>query len=245
MRDSPRHARWLSISEADALEAAIHASSPAGDAASTTDLRRALLHRDVLLLSAHYFGWSLGIYGFVLWLPSIVKQGAGLAMGQTGLLTAVPYVLAIVLMLTASHFSDRFLQREIFVWPFLLLSGLAMLGSFLFAPHSFTMAFLCMIVAGGCMYAPYGPFFSIIPERVPRAVAGEVFAMVNSVGALGGFVGSYLVGLLRAVTHSQRAGYLLMSLSLVISALLLTLLPRTSAPTAEPGAMQAPEPDLA
>ena len=42
------------------------------------------------------------------------------------------------------------------------------------------------------MYAPYGPFFAIIPDRVPREVSGEVFAMVNSAGALGGFVGTIL-----------------------------------------------------
>ena len=79
------------------------------------------------------------------------------------------------------------------------------------------------------MYAPYGPFFAIIPERVPREVAGEVFAMVNSSGALGAFAGSYLVGLLHAITGTQSAGYLLMSLSLLASALLVIRLPKVPA----------------
>ena len=132
------------------------------------------------------------------------------------------------------------------MWPFLLLGGLAMLGSFFFASQSFPLAFGCMVLAGGCMYAPYGPFFSIIPERVPRAVVGEVFAMVNSAGALGGFAGSYLVGLLQAITHHQRAGFLLMSVSLIASALLLLLLPRTAGrPTSTGASLQAPELDLA
>ena len=76
------------------------------------------------------------------------------------------------------------------------------------------------------MYAPYGPFFAIIPDRVPQEVAGEVFAMVNSAGALGAFVGTYLVGLLHALTGTQSAGYLLMALSLLASALLLIRLPK-------------------
>jgi nitrate/nitrite transporter NarK len=70
------------------------------------------------------------------------------------------------------------------------------------------------------MYAPYGPFFAIVPERVPRSVTAEVIALINSCGALGGFFGSYLVGLLRAVTGNERGGYLLMSLSLACSSLL-------------------------
>ena len=71
------------------------------------------------------------------------------------------------------------------------------------------------------MYAPYGPFFAIVPERMPRNVTAEVFALINSCGALGGFFGSYLVGFLQAATGNSRAGYLLMSLSLVCSAMLL------------------------
>ncbi len=45
------------------------------------------------------------------------------------------------------------------------------------------------------MYAPYGPFFAINPERLPRSVTAEVLAMINSCGALGGFFGSYFVGI--------------------------------------------------
>ena len=67
------------------------------------------------------------------------------------------------------------------------------------------------------MYAPYGPFWAIIPEMLPRNVAGEVLALVNSFGALGAFAGSWMVGLLQAVTHNSRAGFLLMSVSLIVS----------------------------
>lgn len=71
------------------------------------------------------------------------------------------------------------------------------------------------------MYAPYGPFFAVVPERVPSNVTAEVLALINSFGALGAFVGSYLVGFLHALTGDERAGYMLMSLSLMCSALLI------------------------
>jgi MFS-type transporter involved in bile tolerance (Atg22 family) len=61
---------------------------------------------------------------------------------------------------------------------------------------------------------------------MPRNVTAEVLALINSCGALGGFFGSYLVGLLQAITGNSRAGYLLMSLSLLCSAMLLLLLPQ-------------------
>jgi nitrate/nitrite transporter NarK len=184
---------------------------------------------DVLMLSGLYFFWSLGVYGFVLWLPTIVRRGSALSMGRTGLLAAVPYGAAIVAMLAVSQLSDRIGKRERLVWPFLLLAGAALLGSFLLADYSFRAAFACLVVGGGCMYAPYGPFFAIVPERLPRTVTAEVLAMINSAGALGGFVGSYFVGWLGAVTGSSRAGFLLMSFALAVAGLMMILLPKGAA----------------
>jgi nitrate/nitrite transporter NarK len=188
-------------------------------------LRKALLRGDVILLAVQYFFWSLGIYGFVLWLPTIVRKGAAASMGTTGLLSAIPYLAAILAMLLVSHFSDRTGKRRALVWPFLLAAGIGLTGSFFLSPKSFVLTFVGLVICGAGVYAPYGPFFAIIPERVPRNVSAEVLAMVNSAGALGGFFGSYLVGILQAITGSPRAGYLLMSFSLIVSALILLLLP--------------------
>ena len=235
VRDEPAQASWVPAAETQRLRAE-HAAEPTSlhfyGGHEPTSLAQVLLSRSVILLAIQYFCWSLGVYGFVLWLPTVVRRGATLAahghlvsMSSTGLLSAIPYLAAIVLMILVARRSDRTLQREQLVWPFLLLAGLAMLGSFL-AANTFTLAFPALIVAGGCMYAPYGPFFAIIPERTPRQYNGEAFALINSTGALGGFAGSYLVGLFYALTGGHRAGDLLMAGALIASALLLFLLPK-------------------
>ncbi len=231
MRDHPTEAAWMDPEQAARLELEIRAQQPdlALPEGERALLRSILLRRDVLQLCLQYFCWSLGVYGFVLWLPTIVRRGAELSMGSTGLLSAAPYLLAVPLMILAGRIADRTLRPQQVVWPFLLLAGVAMLGSFFLAEHSFPLAFVCLVLAGGCMFAPYGPFFAILPERAPQEVVGEAFALVNSFGALGGFAGSYLVGLLHAVTGSQAAGYLLMSLALLAAALLVYRLPRLSA----------------
>ncbi len=223
-RDTPSRARWMTHRAAESLESRLRAEQLS--IAPVEVVRQALWRSDVLLLSFQYFCWSLGVYGFVLWLPTIVRQGGALSIETTGLLSAIPYLAAAVLMWIVSQISDRTLKRTSLVWPFLLIAGVALLGSFLLAEKSFLVGFLCLIVAGACMYAPYGPFFAIVPERVPHNVTAEVLALINSCGALGGFVGSYLVGLLHAVTGNPRAGYLLMAVSLVCSALLLLKLRR-------------------
>lgn len=232
VRDRPRDSPWITS------EAALHLESQLDHEQQSLpqigSVRAALIRPEILLLSALYFFWSIGVYGFVLWLPTIIQHGAATGIEMTGLLTAVPYLLAILLMLLVSYLSDRSLRRKSLIWPFLVLSGLAMLVSFLTANHSFWLAYSALIVAGGCMYAPYGPFFAIIPELVPRNVTAEVLALVNGSGALGGFIGSWFVGLLQARTGNSRAGFLLMSGSLILSGLILLALrtePRTAKQT--------------
>ena len=67
------------------------------------------------------------------------------------------------------------------------------------------------------MYAPYGPFFAFIPEMLPVNVAGGAMALINSFGALGSFVGAFLVGLLNSYTGDYGASYLFMACSLLIA----------------------------
>ncbi|CAN5727760.1 MFS transporter [soil metagenome] len=222
VKDKPSQADWMTPGASALLQQQLDQEQQGLPEVSS--VRKALVRGDVLLLSALYLFWSVGVYGFVLWLPTIIKQGSSMGIEATGLLTAVPYVLAVLLMLLVSYLSDRFLERKSLVWPFLVLSGIALLVSFFTAQHSFWMAYGALIVAGGAMYAPYGPFFAIIPEVVPKNVTAEVLALVNSSGAFGGFLGSWLVGLLQARTGHSEAGYLLMACSLILSGVLLLFL---------------------
>ncbi len=70
------------------------------------------------------------------------------------------------------------------------------------------------------MYGPYGPFFAIPPEILPRNVAGEAMALINSMGALGSFVGVYVVGYLNGATGSTGASFIFMAVCLVLAVIL-------------------------
>ena len=214
-RDRPSQARWLSP-ESSARLAAILAQEQASLPAYTNFLA-ALRVPGVLILCLQYFCWSFGVYGLVLWIPQILRSGSARGIEQIGLLSAAPFLLAVVLMLVVAHFSDRAQNRKLFVWPFLMLAGVALFCSFAVARDHFWLSYLSLIVAGGAMYAPYGPFFSIMPEMLPSNVVGEVIALVNSCGALGGFAGTWAVGWLQAATGNSRAGFLSMSIALILA----------------------------
>jgi sugar phosphate permease len=214
-RDRPRDATWLSRESSEQLASALELEQTA--LPQYGSLSSAFRVPSVILLCIQYFFWSFGVYGLVLWIPEMIRSGSSKRIETVGLLSAAPFFLAVILMMGVAHFSDRTLNRKHFIGPFLLLAGVALFISSMTAAHSFWLAYTFLIVAGGAMYAPYGPFFSIVPEMLPRNVAGEVMALINSCGALGAFAGTWLVGLFQALTGNSRAGYLVLSLSLMLA----------------------------
>ena len=214
--DRPHQARWLSKESSKKLEAALELEQTM--LPPQKNLASALRVPGVVLLCVQYFFWSFGVYGLVLWIPEMIRSGSKRGIETIGLLSAAPFLLAVVLMLLVAHFSDRALNRKVFVWPFLLISGVALFSSYTFSGTNFWFSYISLIVAGGAMYAPYGPFFAIVPEILPKSVAGEVMALINTFGALGGFLGTWLVGWLQALTGNSRAGFFTMSMSLLMAA---------------------------
>lgn len=218
VNDKPKDAKWLTDKEKSDLE--LQLAKEQEGIKPVKNYAEAFKSKPVILLSIQYFLWSIGVYGFVMWLPSIIKAAPNMDIVTTGWLSSVPYILAIVLMLTASYFSDKMMNRSVFVWPFLLIGAIAFYASYAIGTQHFWISFALLVIAGGAMYAPYGPFFAIIPEILPRNVAGGAMALINSMGALGSFVGAYIVGYLNGATGGFGASYIFMAGSLFLSAIL-------------------------
>ena len=216
--DKPKDAKWLTEKEKTDFEQQLQKEQEG--IKEVKNYREAFKSKPVVLLSAQYFLWSIGVYGFVMWLPSIIKAAPNMSMVETGWLSSVPYILAVILMLVASSFSDKTLNRNAFVWPFLFIGAVAFYISYAIGTEHFWLSFILLVIAGGAMYAPYGPFFAIIPEILPRNVAGGAMALINSMGALGSFAGSYIVGYLNGLTGGFSASYIFMAASLLLSAVL-------------------------
>ena len=123
-------------------------------------------------------------------------------------------------MIAVSWASDKMMNRKLFVWPPLFVAAIAFFGSYAVGASNFWLSYALLIVAGAGMYAPYGPFFAIVPEMLPRNVAGGAMALINSMGALGSFVGSYVVGWLNGITGNPGASYIFMACALVIAAVI-------------------------
>jgi sugar phosphate permease len=192
--DRPGDAAWLAEDERLDLLGALAAEQRA--LPRPRGLRQTARSWNAVVLSAQYLLWSVGVYGLVFWLPTIVKALTGRGIGSTGALTAIPYAVAVLAMLGVSTASDRTARRRGYVWLPLLLSAVCFALSYVTRGSSFTLAFILLILAAAGMYAPYGPYFAHIPELFPAADAAPAVGMINAFGGLGGFVGTYIVGAL-------------------------------------------------
>lgn len=213
--EKPAEASWLTNEEKQALTKTFEEEQTG--IKPVQNYAEAFRSKTVILLCIQYLLWNVGVYGFVMWLPTIIKGAPDMDIVATGWLSAVPYLFAVIGMVVTSFYADKSMHRERFIWPFLLVGALAFYLSYLLGAEHFWLSYALLIVAGASMYIPYGPFFAMVTEVLPRNVAGGAIGLVNSMGALGSFGGAYLVGLLHAYTDGFGSSYLFMAGSLLIA----------------------------
>lgn len=230
VKDKPEQVNWLNKDEKKALADAL--ADEQKNIRAVKNYGQAFRSRNVIILCIQYFTWSIGVYGFVLWLPSILRAGKSMGMVEAGWLSSAPYLAATIAMILASWASDKMQNRKLFIWPLLLIGAIAFFASWAIGQHNFWISYSLLVIAGAAMYAPYGPFFAIIPEMLPKNVAGGAMALINSLGALGSFFGSWFVGYLNGSTGNAAASFIFMAISLLLS-VILTLMVKPEK-TAEP-----------
>lgn len=231
--DRPATSTWLAGDERRQLLDALAAEQQA--LPQPRGLWQTARSWNAIVLSAQYLLWSVGVYGLVFWLPTIVKDLSGHGIGSTGALTGIPYAVAVVAMLAVSAASDRTARRRVYVWLPIGIAAICFALSYVTRGSSFTLAFVLLIVAAAGMYAPYGPYFAYIPELFPAADAGPAVGMINAFGGLGGFLGTYLVGALGG--GRSAIAFVFLAACLVAAALLMFAV---RPPRAERGEERAP-----
>ncbi|MBT2676531.1 MFS transporter [Streptomyces sp. ISL-14] len=207
-------ARWLTQEERDALSEAVARDKEARDRAPRTSRLKLILHPQVALLTTVFFAMALTGYAITFWLPSLVDDIGGLSPFQVGLLTAVPWICAVIAMYTMAHFTDRAPDRRPYLAIALVLSAvgtfLATLGSPWFGLAALTLA----AVGGKCAATLFWP---MAQSGLDLKIAAPGLALVNSLGNLGGFVSPTLFGYLQDTTGSTNGGLYTLSAASVLA----------------------------
>jgi MFS transporter, ACS family, tartrate transporter len=153
----------------------------------------------VLLLAFVYAGGSAASNGLSIWQPQILKS-FGLTNMQTGLINSVPFAVASVAMVAWSIWSDRKGKRIPYTVLPLGLSVLALLSCVLSKQFWPVVFFLTLTLVG--TFSIKAPFWALATETLSTSAVAAGLAMINALGNLGGFLGTYLIGALRDLTGS-------------------------------------------
>ncbi|GAB3287107.1 MFS transporter [Parasphingorhabdus pacifica] len=233
LTDRPSEAKWLTEEERDWLTAELAAERERTDANHHWPLRKALTHPRVLALAFVYFGIAYGLYALGFFLPLIIagfeqQYGTNLSVIQSGLVTAVPYVVGAVAMVFWAAHGDRTRERVWHVALPMLLGGISIpVALYLGNPYA-AMVAVTLCAVGVCSALP--TFWALPSSFLSGAAAAGGIAMINSLGNISGFAAPYVTGVLTDVTGTQRAGLWVVGVVMVGAAavvLALRAAPRT------------------
>ncbi len=230
--DRPGDAKWISREEREYLERRLAEEEAASKAAAKVDFsyKDVLSDINVWKLIVFCFCYMIGIFGYTIWLPTILKALMNTSIMRVGLLAAVPYIATIAGQFLFAYLSDRSLNRRLYI----ALPALGFAVCFFLATAfrgQVWVAFAFLVGCGFFMQGFAGSFWTIPRILLPNHVAGGAVGLINALGNLGGFVGPFLVGWLTTRTHSTDAGVYAMGVALAIAfGVALTLPAKTAGP---------------
>jgi ACS family tartrate transporter-like MFS transporter len=205
LADRPETAPWLSPQERTTLTAMLAAEPRervrTGIWATISDPR-------VLICGAIQFGFTLGSYGVLFWLPQIIKA-SGLSNLTVSVLTAIPYVFATAAMIWWALLVDKSGKK---ISNLAIACGLGAAGLVISVlSGSLYVGLLGLTIALIGITSARAIFWTIPTRFLTGIGAASGLAFINSIGVMGGYFGPELMGTLKDLTGGYIAGLLAMA----------------------------------
>jgi D-galactonate transporter len=224
LSDSPSKAAWLSDAE-KALLLGNLVTENLSNSQQHTSLKEILSFKPLWHLAIIYFLLVTGLYGISFWLPQIIRDFGTKDLISIGLLTAIPYAVAMLGMTLIGIHSDKTQERY---WHLIACAASTCVGFILTVAfeHALLPSLLAFSLATMSVLSSIAIFWSFPTALLSGRLAAGGIAMINSIGGLGGYAAPALLGWLRDITLQMESG--LLSLALAQAAaiwLILQLIP--------------------
>jgi len=246
LKDKPEDADWLSTPEKQWLTTELHLDRHVNGADRNHSLRDAFRNRMVWVLAVICLLDQIGVYTVNLWMPLILNSflhGASLhttaaaaviSSADATLITrycTIPYLAAAIFTVIIGYSSDRSGERRFHIIGCLLLSviGFAWAGT----THSFTAALIAFTLGAIGYWSIMGPFWTVATRTLSGQAAAGGVAIIQILGGVGGFLGPYLTGRLKDLTHGFSGGLYTVALLTTLAALLCLAITKPSPATPE------------
>jgi ACS family tartrate transporter-like MFS transporter len=233
LADRPGNARWLSNAEKTWLIGQLDETRPEKTGLVAT--LRALANWRVVLLAAALLGITTSGGGALIFLPIVIRS-MGFSVGATGLVAALPAVVAAFVFPLWGIWTDRSPRREGVVAVTCLAVSVGLCGAAALLPSPWALVPLTIAFVG--FFGSVVPFWTLPPSFLSGASAAAGIALINIAGNLGGFSGPALLGWLSDATRSYNGGLAGLAGPAALAGVILWLLPASSPlgrPVGNPG----------
>jgi MFS transporter, ACS family, tartrate transporter len=210
MTDRPMAAKWLSSEEKNWIEGELGRERRLVESGGKLSLWAALKDPRVLILSLIYLTSTTANYGIVFFLPQIVK-GLGLTNIQTGLVSAMPWIIGTAGLFLWGWSSDRTQERRwhLIAGVFVGCAGLAFSG---WQGSTYAgLAGITIAIIG--IYGSRTAFWPMPSLFLTGTAAAAGIALINAIGNLGGQIGPFAVGRIKDLTGSYEMGFYFLAAS--------------------------------
>jgi MFS family permease len=173
----------------------------------------------VWVLCAIYFTLMIGLYGIAFWLPTIVKAFGIKGYFGVGLITAIPYGVAVSGMIFLSLHSDKTGERRLHYVFNVVAGAIGLVLSGIFASNPVLAIIFLSIGTLGVIGSM--PLFWPLPSAFLAGTAAAAgIGIVNSVGNLGGYFGPNIPIWAKHVSSDRSAALYIIAGILMIGAFL-------------------------
>jgi ACS family tartrate transporter-like MFS transporter len=219
LTDRPEEAAWLPPREREWLGRTMAAEREARAAGHAASVFEGFRSPKVWLLAAIYFLNTTVTYGVFLWLPRILRDLSAKDGWRLSVMTAIPFVAALIAMIVIGRHSDRTRERKRHVAACALTAAAGLVLASFFTDHLLLLVLSFTLSQIG-QRSVMSVFWAIPPLVLGGTAAAAGIALINAVGNLGGFFGPSIMGWVRDTTGGYGGGFLVLAGGLVIAAAL-------------------------
>lgn len=217
LNDRIEDAKWLTQEERDTIKRDLAVDNAAREPVPLRSLVKDLRIWKIIVAG---FPAMAGLYTLGFYMPTMIKDAGASSAAQVGLLSAIPYAVAIVAMIMVGRSSDLRRERR---WhlAIVLTLGAAGLVASVFAGQHMPLVICALCVAAGGILS-YSPIMWMVPTAfLGGATAAAAIGAINSMINIGGFLAPSFIGWVRDTTGSSALALFGVAGGLILSALVI------------------------
>jgi sugar phosphate permease len=179
-------------------------------------LRKPILWQMALI----WFFFDITFWGFTSWLPSYLINVRGLSLMNTGIFSALPYLVGTVSIVLGGYLSDKVKGKRKWVFiPNAVIGGLALLLMLQASSTAMVITYQC--VAAFFMFLAQGAFWGLVVDTLPAKIMAAGSSTVNCFGSIAGFIAPFLMGyMIESSGGSYDSSFILMIAAIIVAAII-------------------------